>query len=86
MLFVTEQWRQGQSIGQPSVIVDKNVMAEICAQDSLQSSSVHLDHLPLLGLTTSVEALTVVSMAPLHSTVASHYLLSSSGWVPGSLI
>ena len=50
------------------VFVDKNVMAKISTRSSvslLRSLSVHLDAQSFLGLTT------VVSVAPMHCTVAS---------------
>ena len=49
------------------------LMAEMSARSSvssLRSLSVHLDPRSFLGLTTLVAALTVVSVAPMHGTVA----------------
>ena len=51
--------------------MDKIFMAEISAQSQspLQSLSVHFDIQSLLGLTTFVPS--IISVAPMHSTVAS---------------
>ena len=58
-----------------SSCMDKNVMAKITARSSvslLQSFSVRLGRRSLLGLTTLVApSLTIVSVAPMHGTVAS---------------
>ena len=83
-----------------NVVVDNNVMGKLSALSSvsylrsssalLQSLSIHLEQSSLTPrshkLSSSLPKLTVLSVAPMHDTVADHYLPSGSLWVQGSLM
>ena len=82
-----------------NVVVDNNVMGKLSALSSvsylrsssalLQSLSIHLEQSSLTPrshkLSSSLPKLTVLSVAPMHDTVASQYVPSSSLWVQETL-